>query len=227
MDVTGVGNMIGVTQDTGRSPSAALGKDDFLKLLTVQLEHQDPLSPMENQDLIAQLAQFSSLEQLENINANLQSSMELDLILTQVLNNTAAAGLIGKAVVAEGGEVRLISPDSAQINFDLEADAQRVTIEILDDSGVVIRTIERQDLAAGRHEVVWDGTDEEGRDRADGTYRVRVRAFDRNGEEVVSTPLAIGEITGVKFENGEAILIASGLEISISEILEILGEDSR
>jgi flagellar basal-body rod modification protein FlgD len=227
MDVTGINNVMGATQGTERSPSGVLGKDDFLKLLTVQLEHQDPLSPMENQDLIGQLAQFSSLEQLENINANLQSSMNLDLILTQVLNNTAAAGLIGKTVVAEGGRVSLDSSDSAQIHFDLEADAERVTVEILDDGGVVIRTIERQGLTAGRHEIVWDGKDDEGRDRADGTYQVRTRAFGPDGEEVDSAPLVVGKIAGVKFKNGEAILIAGDVEIGISEIIEILGEDSK
>jgi flagellar basal-body rod modification protein FlgD len=222
MEINEVDALFGSASDTARDPTRVLGKDDFLKLLTVQLQHQDPLTPMENQDLIAQLAQFSSLEQLENINANLQSSMDLDLILTQVLNNTAAAGLIGRAVVAEGSEVKLESSGEAAVHFDLDADADRVVLSILDDTGAVVRTIEQKDMTAGRNEITWNGLDNTGNERPEGSYGFRVEAYDQEGDSVGVTQLIIGEISGVKFQNGEAVFIVGGLEVGIGDIVELM-----
>jgi flagellar basal-body rod modification protein FlgD len=225
MEVNGLDGLYSAAQNAARDPSRVLGKDDFLRLLTVQLQHQDPLTPMENQELIAQLAQFSSLEQLENINANLEASMDLNLILTQVLNNTAAAGLIGKTVVASGGEVNLGSSGEAEINFELGSATARVVVTVLDESGAVVRTIEQQDMAAGRHQITWDGLDSAGRNRPEGSYSFRVEAYDEEGETLDATPLIIGEINGVKFKNGEAVFIIDGLEIGIGEILELIAEN--
>jgi flagellar basal-body rod modification protein FlgD len=225
MDVNGISSLYGSTQDPLRDPTRVLGKDDFLRLLTVQLQHQDPLTPMENQDLIAQLAQFSSLEQLENINANLQSSMDLDLILTQVLNNTAAAGLIGKTVVAKGGAISLDSSNEVEMNFDLASAAGRVVVTVLDDTGAIVRMIEQQDVGAGRNQLIWNGLDNDGRNRGEGSYRFRVEAYDAEGESIEATPLVMGEISGVKFENGEAVFMIGNLEVGIGEILELTTKD--
>jgi flagellar basal-body rod modification protein FlgD len=227
MAITGIESIYGTSTGVTREPASELGKDDFLKLLTVQLQHQDPMTPMNNEDLIAQLAQFSSLEQLENINTNLQNNMDLDLILTQVLNNTAAAGLIDKVVAAQTDELHLDSSGSAQVSFDLASDAERVVVTIKDESGAVVRTIEAEDLIAGRNEITWDGKDNDGRTRSEGKYRFEVEAFDRNGEAVDTTSLVVGQVTGVRFVEGQPVLIVGGLEIPISEVLEIVGEESE
>jgi flagellar basal-body rod modification protein FlgD len=221
-DVSGVSSLYGATQDVVRDPTRTLGKDDFLRLLTVQLQHQDPLSPVDNEDFIAQLAQFSSLEQLEDINANLKDGIDLDLILTQVLNNTAAAGLIGKTVIAEGSSVHLDETGSSEIHFDLDSAADHVVIRILDESGVVVEILREDDLAAGRNQVTWDGKDSQGNMRAQGNYTVEIEAYDSQDNQIGATPLLIGEITGVRFENGEARLMVAGLELGIGEIVEIL-----
>jgi flagellar basal-body rod modification protein FlgD len=207
-----------------RDPTRVLGKDDFLKLLTVQLQHQDPLSPMQNEEFIAQLAQFSSLEQLENINTNLQDGIDLDLILTQVLNNTAAAGLIGKTVVADGTQAYLDESGSSEINFDLASTAHHAVIRIKDESGVVVRTITEHDLEVGRNTVVWDGKDDDGQSRSQGTYTVTVEAYDHQDNAVDVTPLVVGLVTGVRFNDGEAQVLVGDLEIGIADIREILAE---
>jgi flagellar basal-body rod modification protein FlgD len=223
-DVSGITSAVGSAADILRDPTRVLGKDDFLRLLTVQLQNQDPMSPVQNEDFIAQLAQFSSLEQLENINSNLQSGIDLDLILTQVLNNTAAAGLIGKTVVADGGSVYLGDSGSSKINFDLDGVADHVVIRITDESGTVIRTLTQDDLPAGRGNITWDGDDDQGNRAAAGSYKVEVEAYDPEDNPVTVSSLIVGEITGVRFEDGEARLVVDGQEIGIGDILEILAQ---
>ena len=98
--VNGVQNNIYGTNTTqGKSE---LGKDDFLKLMIEQMKNQDPLSPMEGTEFTAQLAQFSSLEQLSNMSDSLEQSINANYQLTQAVNNTMTAALIGKEVKLEG-----------------------------------------------------------------------------------------------------------------------------
>ncbi|HVP57714.1 MAG TPA: flagellar hook capping FlgD N-terminal domain-containing protein [bacterium] len=220
-------NSVGTNQTTQQSAStvattaANLGTDQFLKLLTVQLQHQDPLSPLQNEEMLAQLAQFSSLEQLQNMNTNLKSNLNLNLMLTQILSNTAAAALVGKTVVASGKEITLDSSNSAAVRFDLSAAAQRVEVTIKDQSGATVRTIEADGLAAGRNELAWDGKDANGESVAAGTYQVAIKAYDASGNEVTATPLTTGEVTSVRYKDGQAYLVIDGEEVSISDVLEI------
>jgi flagellar basal-body rod modification protein FlgD len=208
------------------SDSRILGKDDFLKLLTVQLQHQDPLDPQDNTEMVAQLAEFSSLEQLENMNQNLTSSLDLDLILTQVLNNTAAAGLIGKSVLASGNAVEIDEAgEGTTVNFDLAANADSLTVSIYDESGALVATIEQGGTEAGRQSLEWDGKDSSGNDLSAGTYTFKVNATDGEGNSIGVTPLVMGSVDVVKFVNGEAVLVLDGIEVSISEIIEIYQEE--
>jgi flagellar basal-body rod modification protein FlgD len=224
LEVQGVSGFDGGTGESLLNASRILEKDDFLKLLTVQLQNQDPLEPQDNTEMVAQLAEFSSLEQLENMNQNLESSLDLDLILTQVLNNTAAAGLIGKSVLATGDSLTLEDSGTADVNFDLGAAADTVTVTIYDESGTLVRTIEESGVAAGRGVVEWDGKDSNGNKMSAGTYTFAVSASDADGNSIDITPLVMGRVEIVKFVDGEAVLVLDGVEVSIAEILEIRDE---
>ncbi len=227
MDVQGVGGFEDRTVENIFGSPRILGKDDFLKLLTVQLQHQDPLEPQDNTEMVAQLAQFSSLEQLENMNRNLASSLDLDLILTQVLNNTAAAGLIGKSVLAGGNSVMLEeSGEAVPIRFDLAANAESLTVAIYDESGTLVRTIEQKGVEAGRQSVEWDGKNSSGKGVSEGTYTFRVTATDGEGNAIGVNPLVMGSVDVVKFVNGEAVLVIGGVEVAISQIIEIYQEEA-
>jgi flagellar basal-body rod modification protein FlgD len=225
VDVLGV-SASGSRQQGIQDQTKVLGKDEFMQLLTVQLRHQDPLDPMNNEEMIAQLAQFSSLEQLENMNANLESSINLDLMLTQVLNNTAAAGLIGKTVVAAGNMVTLDASEAVPVNFDLASDAHRVVVTIYDENGTAVRTIEAENLQGGRNEISWDGTGTNGSRLSEGTYTFEVQAFDGEDNAIGVTHLVVGQIEKAKFKDGDAIVILSGIEVPISEIIEIYTDES-
>ena len=227
MEVQGVSGLDAGAVESVMSSSRILGKDDFLKLLTVQLQHQDPLDPQDNTEMVAQLAEFSSLEQLENMNRTLTSSMDLDLILTQVLNNTAAAGLIGKSVMASGNGLALeTSGDGTTVNFDLAANAESVTVSIYDENGTLVRTIEETGIEAGRQSIEWDGKDSSGNSLAAGDYTFTITATDGEGNSINALPLVMGRVEVVKFVNGEAVLVLDGIEVSISEIIEIYQEEA-
>ena len=108
-------------QTTGKS---SLGKDDFMKLMISQLQNQDPLNPMDGTAFSAQLAQFSSLEQLTNLNTYMKQSLDANATLTQSINNTLITGLIGKGVKLSGGDLKVNGQDSITLGYNLPTEAK-------------------------------------------------------------------------------------------------------
>ncbi|MCA9753657.1 MAG: flagellar hook assembly protein FlgD, partial [Gemmatimonadetes bacterium] len=125
-----------------QSAPGELGRDAFLKLLVGQLSHQDPMSPLQDQEFVAQLATFSSLEQLQNINDGIQAS----LLMNQSVNNSLATNLIGKEILASGGDVEVGESGDVPFRVDL-AQAADVKVEIVDSEGNVVRTLDKTGLA--------------------------------------------------------------------------------
>lgn len=204
------------------APKKTLGKDDFLALLVSQLNNQDPLNPMEGTEFSAQLAQFSSLEQLSNINESLQQSLDANYILTSSINNTLAANVIGKDVKAYGNQLYLGPAKTATINFNLSQDASDVQIEILDSNDQVRRTISLSDLEHGDNSYTWDGKDSNGIMLPSGSYSFRVTAKDANGESVSAETYIQGKISAVRYGATGATLVVGGIEVQMSDVYEIL-----
>ncbi len=202
-----------------------LGKDDFLKLLVTQLQFQDPTSPMKDQDFIAQLAQFSSLEQLQNMGNQLENSTQWDYLLSQTINNTMAASIIGKNIKATTNEVYLSQSGSAEIGFELAGFADGVKIEISDRSGNLIRSIEKSNLLEGDGQVEWDGKDILGKRVAPGTYTLSIKAYNSDNSPVAANILLEGKVTGVKYVEGNAYLMVEGLDVPLSDVVQIFQED--
>ncbi len=204
------------------SSESVLGKEDFLRLLTTQLSNQDPLNPMEGSDFSAQLAQFSSVEQLFNIEAVLQESLQTNYLLASSINNTMAATVIGKEVRAIGDEIQLNGEDPVNMQFDLFGSAKEVKIEILDEDGSVVHTIELNNLDKGENNYEWDGKDSDGNLLSSGNYRFRVEATDNDGEAVPVTTFMTGTITGVRYGSAGPVLILGDTEIRLADVYEIL-----
>ena len=205
------------TQSSTGASRGTLGKDDFLKLLITQLQNQDPLSPMDNTEFIAQMAQFSSLEQMQNLNASFEESM----LLTQSLNNATAAGFIGRNVRASGDAVELGSGGSVELGYFLPTEAETVTLTVMDDQNRLVRTLVADGTAAGAHRLDWDGTDSDGSRVAAGSYTFSVSAQDADGNDVNATSVVTGLVEGVTYKNGSAYLLVDGREVSLSEVLEV------
>ena len=200
------------------SEKAVLGKEDFLNLLVEQLKNQDPLNPMESTEFTAQLAQFSSLEQLANMNENLGY-----LRLYQAsINNAQAVNFMGKTVKASGDSITVKDGAPNQMQFDLAGDAATVNIHIYDASDNLVRTINCGSLSEGEQSIEWDGADEDGETVPDGTYTFEVSAADSSGETVEASTYMTVEVTGITFKDGNAFLLAGDIEISMGDILEVM-----
>jgi flagellar basal-body rod modification protein FlgD len=197
-------------------PSKALGKDDFLKLLMAQMSNQDPLNPTDDTAFIAQLAQFSSVEQLQSANQNLTN-----LLVAQAAGNqTAAASLVGKDVQWRSTEAQFAGKP-VTLHADLDGPAASVTASLTDASGRTVRTLQVAGAAAGPLAIPWDGKDDAGNALPAGTYTVAVSAKDARGNAVTLTQSSSGRVAGISFAGGTPKLIVDGEPVALADVLEI------
>ncbi|MDQ7062632.1 MAG: FlgD immunoglobulin-like domain containing protein [candidate division KSB1 bacterium] len=198
-----------------------LGKDAFLRLLVTQLNYQDPLAPMQNEAFVAQLAQFSALEQMQNINRNLEESINADILLNKAMNNSLVTTLIGKDVVANTNLFSYSKDGSIELGFRLSSPAREVTIEIYDSNGQLVRTLKMEGLSAGEHFFQWNGQDQKGKEVPEGQYTFRVSVKDGENRQTLPTFIR-GTITGVRYEEGVAYLLLGDLELSLGDVQKIV-----
>ncbi len=221
-----------VSQSTIVNPNSIMGKDDFLKLMITQLKYQDPLNPMDGTEFAAQLAQFSSLEQLHNLNESVKNSVDANYLLIQSVNNTMTANLIGKETKISLDTIKYTGQDSITFGYNLPGDAKEGTINIYDKNNNLVKTIKLSDLSSGDHKLSWDFTDNNGEKIAKGDYRIEIQVKGLNGEDMNASVFLIGLIDGIKFSNTGTKLLIGGVEYNISDVLEIInpqeeGEDNN
>ena len=198
-----------------------LGRDEFLQLFVTKLRYQDPMEPMSDEAFVAQLAQFSALEQMTNINATLEASLQWNVLNNQTINNSVAAQLIGNEVVADLSIIGLEENGSAKASYQLSAFAKNVTIEIRDESGELVRTLSQEDAEPGMNSVIWDGKGDSGETMPVGLYHVSVSASGEDGLPVTVSERLVGIVQGVIYREGIAFLKVSGVEIALGDIREI------
>lgn len=208
-----------------------MGKDDFLMLLVTQLQYQDPLNPMENTEFISQLAQFSALENSNNVEKaigelgeSFKSTVAAQQYSAQSMNNTAAVSLIGKEVRLQQTTVDWYGKTGTTIPINVHvANADSAVVEIIDGDDNVVKTLE----ATGKDSqnsvtVSWDGSTDQGTMAPAGTYRVRI-----DGEEDHPEWYAFAQdvVEGIRFSGEGALVKIGGQEISIANVLDVsIGE---
>ncbi len=193
-----------------------IGKEDFLKLLVTQLQHQDPLEPMDNTEFVSQLAQFSTLEGITNMDTRLEFIG--DSILS--LNNFGAARLIGSEIKALG-DIIVLNDSNVDISYQLQGDAANVKVSILNSSGSMVRQIETEGGGAGESSIVWDGRDSEGNTLPPGSYSFTVTAESADGSDVGVDTLLRGFVEGVEYENGVPFLLVGGKRVSMGSVVSV------
>lgn len=196
----------------------SLGKDSFLRLLTTQLQYQDPLTPMESTEFVSQLAQFSQLEQMTTVNQTLEGLVRSNTSL----NNYAVTSLVGREVQLVGGSVPHIAETSSTLSYRLKGDAGRVVIQISDDAGSVVRVIEAGPQKEGVWNLSWDGRDHDRNLLPSGRYQYTVSAVDSFGAPVVSTTYSSGRVDGVTYNNGIPYLTVNGINIPAADLVSVI-----
>ena len=156
----------GTTGDTGKK-SDSLGQADFLRLMTEQLQHQDPLNPMQNSEFLGQLAQFSTVQGIQGLQSSLDG-LGTSLATDQMLRG---ASLVGRTVLVPSAKMALEGEGSVK-GVVAAPDAGTVTFDITDANGQSVRKITVTAEKAGEVAFEWDGKDADGNRLAAGTYGV-------------------------------------------------------
>ncbi len=217
--------MLAPTIDSAAANAAAqprntdLGqKDIFLKLLVAQMQFQDPLKPQDPTKMSSQLAQFNMVEQQTNTN---------DLLEQLVANGSAQPASPGNAASYLGHTATIASDrlnyGGAGVPFilDLPASATDVSIQIVDATGIPVRTIQPGPLSAGQNALTWDGLDDSGIAVAPGEYQAIVQASDVSGQPMNIDMLQQGIVQAVQFTDSEPMFVIAGNAVPQSAIQEI------
>ncbi|MFQ5479829.1 MAG: flagellar hook assembly protein FlgD [Thermodesulfobacteriota bacterium] len=209
----GLAAMAGASGPTG---GQEVSSDMFLKLLVTQLKNQDPLSPTDNTAFVAQLAQFSSLEGINNLNDNFTGVTES----MNSLNNFGTANLIGRNVTVKGDSLNFKGAP-ASLGYELNNPAETVTLTVFDNRGRVVSSDTAKDVGAGSHVFSWDGLDAAGNPLPAGEYGFTVTTGDVNGNDIPLDTYISGTVEGVDFFGNEAKVSINGAMFSAGDIKEI------
>ena len=228
----------------GATGSAALGRDEFLQLLVAQLRNQDPTSPQEGHEFAAQLAQFSSVEQLTNIGSTLSSqSGQLTALadamgavqsgqsaladrLSGRMDLQSASALVGKTVEVASGALAWDGAGSADVTVRLPGDVREVEVTIRDADGAVVRTLKAGALAAGDHAISWDGTLGDGSVAPAGTYTASVAAVGTDGAPASAPPVLTGTIERVAIDSDGVSVWVDGTRVPFDALLSVSGSST-
>jgi flagellar basal-body rod modification protein FlgD len=174
--------------------------------------------------MIAQLAQFSSLEQLQNMSGALQQNLDINLAIGQMLANTLAATLLGKEVHVATDRVTVEAEAPPSLGYRLQGDAHRVEVDVYDANGTLVRTLSATDTTQGVHALEWDGKDAEGRAVASGEYRFEVRATRADGSTVDSNAMLVGRVSAIRYADGGAQVLIGATSVLLGDIEQILAD---
>jgi flagellar basal-body rod modification protein FlgD len=194
-----------------------LGKDAFLKLLITQMQNQDPLNPQSNEEFIAQLSQFTQVEQLMDL-SNQFDGMYLAM---SSVNNTTMTQLLGKKIVAVGDQFSYSGEGGTDLHYDAMSSTVGGKLTVYDDTGSIVYSGALGALAEGEGNVTWDGKNHNGQDVPEGAYRFSITGFDSDGQTVEITEMMVGVVDGMSYETGVPLPSINDIDFTLGQILRV------
>jgi flagellar basal-body rod modification protein FlgD len=220
MDVTSTAVTPSVPNQTTNTadgnPNGILGKDDFMKLLLVQLQYQDPTAPMDSEKILTQTSQLASMEASDNTKTALEN-------LTASLGNSqqfSTIAAIGKTADMGSDAISLNQGSTSTFEVYFPKDAQRGTISITDANGDVVRSLNVEEQTAGIHQFTWDGNNNSDTPAAEGVYHVNADYTDADGN-TLKTKLGAYPIESVKFDQGKTYLKVGSSYVALDQVSEV------
>ena len=220
MDITSIAGLRSASDLSGAiagtDQGEELGKTAFLELMIAQINNQNPLDPAKNEEFVAQLAQFSSVEGIQNLNETM-SDMASSIKSSMTLN---AAGLVGRSVMAT---TNLASSEGGGFigNVNIGEATSQLKVEISAAGGELLRTIDLGSQTEGTARFTWDGRDEAGNVQGSGLYRVRAFS-DATGEAKEFEVQLPDRVLSVSIQPEGAIAnLASGTSLPLAQVREI------
>lgn len=183
-----------------RQIKKTLDKDDFMRIMITEMKNQDPTKPMDADKMATQMAQLTTVEQIKNMGTAIEKLADNN----KASDRMAMSGMIGKNVTVDKSRFTHLKGTLSPMNFDLPADAEKITVSVLDERGEEIASRELEPMKAGPNVYNWDGLNASNLPVNSGTYMVRVQAEDKNGAPISINPISKETIIGVTFEGGEA-----------------------
>lgn len=212
-------NLREVGELTEKSPRKELGQAEFLRLMTTQLQNQDPTKPMESGEFLSQISQFSTVEGIGDLNEKFEA-LSQSLLSNQALQ---ATNLVGRRVLAPTGLAVLSEGGGISGSAELPAASSDVAVSIYDQAGQLVRRLELGSQAAGPVAFQWDGLQDDGQFARPGTYFMSAEANVDGGTEAIETLLA-SEVRSVTLSNSGGLLLdLDGIgSLDFSEVRQIL-----
>ena len=212
------------TEDEKKTDVALTGLGDnfnnFLRLLTTQMQNQDPLKPMDTNDMTKQLVDFANVEQ------NIGTNSRLDKLLKLQSSGTASTNLayLGRTISYEGEQFDYAQGmTTAPLGYELETQAKSVRVDILDSEGRIVRSMEGETAAGTKHTVNWDFKDDKGIAVQPGSYRLNVAPRGEKEDDIIkATSFTFGTVSGVGYaKDGETTLNVGSNQIPLSDIVTV------
>lgn len=188
----------GTQLPSGRTASATLNQNDFLTLLTTQLQKQNPLNPASPSDLASELAQFSTATGVQNLNTALAADSGMQ-----------AASLVGRNVAMQGNALVLGQAGAAGL-YGLTAPAKDVAVTIADPAGKLVATLDLGAASAGTQSFTWDGKGLDGSAAPPGLYQFNLAAVDASGKSMAATAYSVAPVTSVALNGASGPLLELG-----------------
>lgn len=204
--------------------SSKMDKDAFFKLMLAQLKNQDPMNPLKNHEMAAQLAQFSTLEQMTNMNST----------LTKIEGRGAqpqdfqALNLIGKTVAGDSSRVVRTQFDKEHdFNFNLPQDASEAHVKLMTSQGELVREYKLTNLKSGANKITWNGKNEAGVAQSEGEYFFQVDAKTNLGMKIPVKTEFQGDITGISFSAEGPVLQVGSQSIKMKDVRQITDSGAK
>jgi flagellar basal-body rod modification protein FlgD len=212
-------NSTSTTTESSTSAADDL-QDQFLTLLTTELQNQDPTDPMDNSEMVTQLAQISTISSIEDVTSTLEG-ISGQISAAETLQ---ASALVGNGVLIDGNVIQVDSGVATTFGVTLDGDADSVSVTIKNSTGTVVRTLDEGSMSAGTQSLSWDGLQDDGTTAADGAYTFSISAT-TDDVAVANTALKYALVTGVTTDSSNQVALDLGgvnENVALSDISLVL-----